>query len=266
MTWIYDLPTLLFGLLCLVTFTILGIVGYYVTGPIVRMLMGPPPGHNQGVDVMIGAVTLLYGLILTLMAVAVWGEATTASTTVSEEAASMRVLHRSLTAYPEPDRSTLRTELGDYTKSVIDDDWPAQRRGVAPPVRNDKLYAFQKTLFAFNPKSEAEKVVHESTLREFDKMIELRSLRLHSIAQGISSLLWAVILVGALLTIMATYFLQLERVLAQLTMTTFVSIVIAIIIFMTASMDHPFQGRFGVGPGAFQINYDWMESRNAAAR
>ncbi|HME49298.1 DUF4239 domain-containing protein [Mycobacterium sp.] len=257
MLWIYDIPTPLFGLLCVVAFAILGIVGYYVTKPIVRMLMGPPPGHNEGVDVIIGAVTLLYGLILALIAVAVWEQFSTADTTVSQEASTLRSLYRDVEMYPEPDRSTLTTPLRDYTKNVIDNEWPAQQRGIVPST-NDQISAFETALYAFNPKSEGEKLIHESTIGEFNKLVELRNQRLHTVTQGIPSSLWAIILIGAVLTIVSTYFLQLERVRAQLTMTSFISVLIAIVIFITAVMDHPFRGGFSVGSDAFQTTYDRM--------
>ena len=258
MLWIYDIPIPLFGLLCVVTFAILGIVGYYVTKPIVRKLMGPPPGHNEGDDVIIGAVTLFYGLVLALIAVAVWTKFSAADDTVSQEASALRSLYRDVETYPEPDRSTLTNQLRDYTKSVIDDEWPAQQRGIVPSSVNEQVTAFETTLFAFNPKTEGEKVIHESAIGEYNKFIELRTLRLDSIRQGIQGSLWAILLIGAVLTIVSTYFLQLKRVLAQLTMTSFVSVMIAIIIVITAVMDHPYRGEFSVGPDAFQEAYSRM--------
>jgi hypothetical protein len=265
MLWIEDIPTPLLGLLCVGAFAILGIGGYYVTKPIVHALMGPPPGHNEGVDVIIGAVTLLYGLILALIAVAVWEQLSAADTAVSQEGSTLRSLYRDVETYPEPDRSTLETQLRDYTKYVIDTEWPAQQRSIVPSGGNDKVAAFETALLAFNPKSEGQRLIHQSAISEFDKMVELRSLRLHAVKEALPSSLWTIILVGAVFTIASTYFLQLGRVRAQLTMTSFVSVLIALIIFVTVDVDHPFQGALSVTPDAFQTNYDWM-SHEAATR
>jgi len=72
MLWIYTLSEPVFGVLCCSVFVVLGILGYFLTKPAVRFLIGPAAAHNKGVDAVIGAVTLLYGLVLALIAVAVW--------------------------------------------------------------------------------------------------------------------------------------------------------------------------------------------------
>ena len=266
MLWIYDLSTPVFGVLCCAAFFILGIVGYFVTRPLVKWLMGPPPGHNEGVDVIIGAVTLLYGLILALIAVAAWEQFAAADNTVGQEAATLRSLYRDVDSYPEPDRTTLTGELQDYTKFVIDVAWPQQQRGIIPTGGTDRISVFEKSLYGFEPKTERARLVDESAIAEFNKMIELRANRLHAVNAGISGSLWAIILIGALITILLTYFLQLERVRAQLTMTSFVTVLIGIVIFMTAAVDHPFRGEVSVGSDAFQQTLELMTSHTTPPR
>jgi len=255
MRWLFILPAPLFLLLCVVAFVILGMVGYYVTKPIVRMLMG---GSFGGTDGIINAVTRLYGLILALMAVAVWQNFQAADASVSKEASALRSLYRDFDEYSEPDRSMLTMQLRDYTKYVIDEEWPAQQRGVFPSSGSGKVSALQRALFALTPKSDRDKLIQESAIGEFRDFSELRALRVQAITEGMPSALWVVILLGAFLTIVSTYFRQLEPVRAQLTMTSFVSAIIAIIIFITAEMDYPFQGQVSVPPDAFRIVYNWM--------
>ncbi len=255
--WIYDLSEPVFGLICCGTFFLVGVAGYFLTRPLVRAIMGPGGGHHQGVEAVIGAVTLLYGLILTLIAVAAWQEFVAAQNTVTQEAATLRSIYSDVDSYPEPDRDVLTAELRAYTKAVIDEEWPMQQRGISPTAALDKLDAFERSLFAFEPTTERAKLVNASAISDFGSMVKLRATRMNTATTGIPATLWATLLTGALLTTLSTYFLQIERVRAQLAMTGFVTLLIAVVVFMTAVVDYPFRGTRGMSitPGAFELVY-----------
>jgi len=50
---------------------------------------------------------------------------------------------------------------------------------------------------------------------------------------------------------MMTWLLVRERRSAELIIVALLSVLIGLIIFLTAAMDNPFRGEFGVGPCAF---------------
>jgi len=258
MLWIYTLSEPVFGVLCCSVFVALGILGYFLTKPVVGFLIGPPAGHNKGVDAVIGAVTLLYGLVLALIAVAVWQQFVAAQNIVASEAATLRSVYRDVDSFAEPERTVLTDQLRDYTRAVIDVEWPQQQRGIVPTGGIDKLAEFEKSLYGFEPGSERVRLVDQSAITEFNRMIEFRVMRLNTVASGIPSTLWATLLIGALITTVTTYFLQLQPVRTQLTMTSFVTLLIGLVVFMTAVVDHPFRGTRGmsVTPEAFQLVYD----------
>lgn len=258
MLWIYDLSEPLFGLICCGSFLLLGILGYFLTRPVVRAIMGPDGGRNQGVDAVIGAVTLLYGLILTLIAVAAWQQWVSAQNTVTQEAATLRSIYSDVDSFPQPHRDTLTGELRDYAKAVIEQEWPMQQSGQSPTAALAELDAFERSLFAFEPTTERAKLVTASAVNEFAEMVKLRATRMNTATTGIPMTLWATLLVGALLTTLSTYFLQIERLSAQLAMTGFVTLLIAVVVFMTAVVDYPFRGTRGmsIAPDAFKLVYE----------
>lgn len=256
--WIYTLPEPVFGLLCCSVFVLLGILGFFLTRPVVRFLVGPSAGHNKGVDAVIGAVTLLYGLVLALIAVAVWQQFVAAQNIVASEAAALRSVYRDVDSFAEPERTVMTDQLRDYTRAVIDVEWPQQQRGIIPTGGIDELAEFEKSLYSFEPRSDRVRLVDQSAINQFNKMIEYRMLRLNTVATGIPATLWATLLIGALITTLTTYFLQLEPVRTQLTMTSLVTLLVGLVVFMTAVVDHPFRGTRGmsVTPEAFQLVYD----------
>ena len=260
MIWLYDLPTWLMGVLIVGAFTALAVVGLYATRGFVRAITGPRPGHNEGVEAYIGASAVFYGIVAGLIAVAAWEQFANYDDKVTEEAGAVAALYRDVATYPEPYGSKLKEELRAYTRAVIDG-WPLLQHGVVPPKPALLLNAFQATFYSFNPKTERDRIIHTSAISEFERMIELRRLRLHDKDVGLPAPLWAVVILGGILTVFLTYFLALERFKVHLTMTIVSGLLVSLLIFMIAAVDHPFRGEVSIGPDSFQLVYDQLESQ-----
>lgn len=259
MLWLYDLPTWLMGLLIVAVFTAFSVGGLYATRRWVIAITGPRPGHNEGVDAYIAAAAVFYGIVAGLIAVAAWGQYASYDDKVTDESGAVAMLYRDIATYPEPYGSRLRGELRDYTHAVIEG-WPLLQHGVVPPQPAALLNAFQATLYSFDPKNERERIIHAAAIEEFERMIELRRLRLHDKDAGLPEAMWAVVIIGGILTILLTYFLALERFRVHLVMTIVSGILVSLLIFMIAAVDHPFRGGVSIGPDSFQLVYDQLEA------
>lgn len=249
------------GLLIVAVFTALSVAGLYASRRFVMAITGPRPGHNEGVDAYIAAAAVFYGIVAGLIAVAAWEQYSSFDDKVSQEAGAVAMLYRDIATYREPYAGTLTKELRAYTRAVIDG-WPLLQHGTVPPQAADLLNAFQTTLYSFEPRTEREKIIHAAALQEFERMIEWRRLRLHDRNAGLPEALWAVVILGGVLTIVLTYFLALERFNVHLAMTVASGILVSLLIFMIAAVDHPFRGGVSIGADAFQLVYDQLESQD----
>jgi hypothetical protein len=263
--WLYDLPTWLMGLLIVVVFTTFSVAGLYATRRMVVAITGPRPGHNEGVDAYIAAAAVFYGIVAGLIAVAAWEQYASYDDKVTQEAGAIATLYRDVATYREPYGSRLSEELRAYTRSVIEG-WPLLQHGVVPPQSAALLNTFQATLYSFEPKNEREQIIHGAAIQEFEHMIELRRLRLHDKDAGLPEALWAVVIIGGILTIFLTYFLALERFRVHLTMTIVSGVLVSLLIFMIAAVDHPFRGGVSIGSGSFQLVYEQLESQGLTTK
>jgi Protein of unknown function (DUF4239) len=128
---------------------------------------------------------VIYGLLLGLLAVATYQNHSDVEKTVSSEASSLAALYRDVTAYPDPIRSELKALLRDYTRYVIDEAWPLQRKGIVPAGAVKKVAAFHARLVAFEPQTKSQEPLHETTLSQFNTFFEYRRTRLYSVTSGI---------------------------------------------------------------------------------
>ena len=256
MLWVYDLPNWLFGALTIGTFLSIGLVGHLATRGWVRSLHDEELTHNDIVGFYLGALTVFYGITLGLLMIAVWTNFSETEGNVGKEAATLSALYHDFSHYPEPIRGKLREGLRDYCYNVINVAWPQQRRGEFPTSNRVILRRVEDALFAFEPATQGQMVLHAEAIRQFNVLREERRLRIQSVTAGLSGDLWALVLIGALMNISVTWFFHVANAAMHIWMTVLLSSLLGLMIFLLAAMDHPFLGKLSVGPDAFQIVYD----------
>jgi hypothetical protein len=256
--WIYDLPTWLFGFLTVAVAVAVGLVGFWATRKWVRRVHGDQHSHNEIVGFYLGAVCLFYGITLGLLAVGTWQVYSDVDTKVGEEASALAALYRDVSNYPDPKRTELQADLREYAHQVIDVAWPQQRRGIVPQNSADIVMAFQTHLASFDPATEGQKILHAEAYRGFDRIVELRRIRLRSVVAGLPGPLWSVVLVGAFLNIAMTWFFDMKSHSMHLWMTVMFSGLLGLLIFLLAAMDNPLRGGISVGPEAFELVYEQL--------
>jgi hypothetical protein len=198
---------------------------------------------------------LFYGITLGLLAVGTWQAYSDLDGKVGEEASALAALYRNVSSFPDPKRAELQADLREYARQVIDVAWPLQRRGIVPQNAAGTLEALQTHLASFEPTTEGQKTRYAETYREFDRIVELRRIRLKSVVAGLPMPLWSVVLVGAFLNIAVTWFFDMRSHSMHFWMTIMFSGLLGMLIFLLAAMDNPFRGDISVGPEAFELVY-----------
>jgi len=213
-------------------------------------------GMNEAVSGTVQAIGVFYGITVGLIAVAVWNTNSNASDRVSKEATSIAVLYRDISSYPSPRREQLRKSLRDYTVYVINEAWPAQRQGLIIPLtqRGTKLMdEFQAELYAFEPLNQGQIAMHSETLRAYNNLLENRRLRIDAVDHGLSGTMWAVIWVGAAISIGVAYLYRIADAWLHATLIFLMAGFLALVLFMITINDKPFYGTASVSPQPYQL-------------
>ena len=212
--------------------------------------------HNEIVGFYLSAVCLFYGITLGLLAVGTWQAYSDVDSKVDEEASVLAALYRNVSTFPDPKRAELQADLREYARQVIDVAWPLQQRGIVPQNTAAIVQAFQTHLASFEPVTESQKTLHAEAYREFDRLVELRRIRLKSVVAGLPAPLWSVVLVGAFLNIAVTWFFDMKSQSMHFWMTVVFSGLLGLLIFLLAAMDNPFRGGISISPEAFELPYN----------
>jgi hypothetical protein len=177
MLWLYEIPTWLLAVLIVGSTVLLALGGLRL---IHRRLNGSVAVNlidNGTVGWFFSGVTVLYGLTLGLLTVATWQNYTTSSGIASQEAASLAVLYRDLSGYPASVGQPLQRQLRTYATNIVQQSWPAQRKGMANDQERVLLTQFQGELLHIEVTSMSQQVLHGQAIETFNKLVELRRPR-----------------------------------------------------------------------------------------
>ena len=202
-------------------------LGTLLIRPWVRRNAANQAGWNTLIGAVYAAYVVFYGITLALIAVSAYQGYVAANQTVGREAAALGTLYRDVSSYPEPIRGELQAMLRDYARYVIEEAWPAQRRGEIPEEGTARTTAFQDRLLSFQPQTRSEEILHAETIGQFG--------------------------VGAMLNAVLTWLFDVDRRIVHLTLAGILSLFVALLVFLIVAMDHPFRGELSVSSEAFQL-------------
>jgi hypothetical protein len=210
-------------------------------------------GVNDAVSGTVQAIGVFYGITVGLIAVGVWNTNSNAGELVSREAASIGALYRDVSSYPTPLREELRAKLREYTVFLIDVAWPEQKQGRMGDLGTQILDDFQAKLYSFEPAGPGQTALHAETLSTYNRLIEYRRLRIDAVSGGLSGIMWAVIWVGAVISIGVAYLYRIEDVKLHSILILLMAGFLAIVLFMIVINDKPFYGAVSVSSDPYKL-------------
>jgi len=148
MTYISHLPPWLYGIIIVGSFVLLAILGLALFQWLIAGRLRLTEEMNNDIIFFASAIAVFYSLTVGLIAVGVWTTYTEVENTVSAEATAIGCFYRDISGYPEPTRTGLQTQVRDYTVFLIEQAWPAQRRGKSTDDATRRLSKLEQELGA----------------------------------------------------------------------------------------------------------------------
>ena len=254
--FLFWLPSWVLGLALLATFVGGGLVALWAVRRWLLPLLRVTYDDAEFASGAVQCALLLYGLIAALIAVGVWERHSQVEDIVSAEATSISALWRDFGGYPEPERSGTREILRGYTVEIIQEAWPMQAQGKTPSMGVQWMNRLQDQIFAFQPATDSQRIVHAEVLRAFNTLVQHRRERVDCVQGRLPGAFWLLLIPGAAVcTLMLTFF-QVGDVRFHALLLTVVSALMAMVLFLIIALDRPFSGMMAIGPDSYQLIYD----------
>ena len=251
--WLYEMSPLRQALVIIAFVEFFSIAGLLLARRYVVPRFHYSEGINDAVSGTVQAIGVFYGITVGLIAVGVWNTNTSSSDLVSREASSIATLFRDCGGYPSPFREELQKRLRDYTVFIINEAWPAQQKG--QEVEHGRLLMddFQNKLYAFSPANPSQVALHSETLKAFNNLLDYRRLRIDAVNSGLSETMWAVIWMGAIISIGVAYFYKIEDPKLHMVLVVLMAGFLAVVLFMIIVNDKPFYGTSSISSNPYKV-------------
>jgi hypothetical protein len=219
--------------------------------------------NNEVAGFKFAVLGVVYAVILGFAVIVVWERFSQAESAVTREAGAIASIYRLSDGLDPEAQARLTERLSDYAKSAVEDEWPRMAQGLESSRTRQTLTAVYQATLAYALGTSRDAVVLAELLDQLDHVTQERRQRLE-LAEGIvPDLVWLVLCLGAIVTLVFTFFFGTRNLLAQSLMTGLLALMIFLALFVAISIDHPFTGPVRVTAESFELVIaDFTEKRS----
>src|SRR5215213_3793180 len=259
--WLHGLPLALGAAFVCACFLVPTLIGSAFLQPIVGRLLQGEKDPNTLVGLLLNAFALYYGVLLALLSIAVFANYDEAKDSVGKEASSIIALYRDVSGYREPIRTSLTETLRRYLDEETGPGWREQHRGQVSAKGMLLVDEFSRQLADFRPdRGAGDDIRHQETLRTFRDFVERRRNRIQASETSIPTVIWYVVLIGAVLNVFVLWLFNLNQT-SHFILSGVLMIFIGLVVYMVAVLDQPFRGAHGLQPDDLVLARQQMNPR-----
>jgi Protein of unknown function (DUF4239) len=218
--------------------------------------------HNDVAGFIYAVLGVSYAVLLGLMLIAVWEQWNAAQDVASDEANELAGIFWFAHALPQPEGRHIQELARSYAEVVVEEEWPLMEQGRSSPKAWDTLDELRGTILGLDPPTGAQQVRYNQVLEQLHALGDARRERLLAASEGLATILWVVLIGGALITIAFTYLFGLDNTVVHTLMVAALAMILSLSLFTVAALDYPFKGDVRIHPAAFeQVLERFQESK-----
>lgn len=244
-----DTQSIILTLAFIVGSTAMSLVGLWLVRK--RVELSVIRSYHEVAGYLLSVIGTLYAVLLGFIVVDSLSKFDHARLLVEEESNGVANVFFLADNFPEKERHEIHIRCLRYVDAVIEEEWKSMRRGEPSPEALYELRALWTTVSRFQPANQNQTSLWEQMLAGMQNIGTNRRLRIIAAKFGLSPVMAAVLIIGATITIMFTYFFGLEKFKAQAVMTVLVSLTLSLNVCLVLLYGYPFRSGISVPPSAF---------------
>lgn len=207
-------------------------------------------------------VGTFYAVLLGLVVFDAMSKFEQADKNVQSEAKAALTVFSLAAQFPESE-AAIRTLVHDYVNDVIQKEWLLAAGGQTSKEASEDLVNLLHVIKAIEPKTQNQQAVYNTLLSEAVSLWDSRLNRDRVSNFGVPPAEWAVLLVGAAITIAFTFFFTTESHGIHLVMRGMVTLLIAMSLYLVLLFGEPFSGDLKVSNAPFRFVLSVIENAYA---
>jgi hypothetical protein len=209
--------------------------------------------NNELVGFTYAVYGLIYGVLLAFTVIVAWERFADTQRLVMHEATVLSEIWRDSEAFPLAVRDGIHKDLIAYAQSVVDDEWPAMAtHGQAHPHTKEVYERLWTHTYHIQPGTKNEEAYLPELLARMNDLSGSRRLRILYSRMEVHSILWLVLLIGAVPTVAYTLLFSNKHAWVQAVNMGSMMLIVMMGLLITLSLQYPFSGNVSIQPDAFQ--------------
>ncbi len=245
--WFESLPTAGSGVVIVGGFVALTVIIGWIIGKLapndVRI------AHNDLAGFILAVIGVVYAVLLAFVAIGVWERFQAAEEHSFEEAGAISTVYRDAGSFS--DSGKIRADLRRYVDDVVSDEWRKMRAGRESAIADRQLERIDADVRSLPVRGPSQQNVQAQMLQSMEVALADRDVRLSEDATGVNGIMWAVLAIGAVLTVGFTYLFGFRHSIMQHLMIGSLGLLIGLVLFLAVALDYPYRGSISVSPEAF---------------
>lgn len=212
--------------------------------------------HHGVAGSFMSIVGTLYAVVLGFIVVDALNTFQKSRVLVETEANSLHDVFHIAGGLPSTEGRKIRGICFEYAKEMINGEWPAMEHGESSQNAHVLMLHLWHEAINFRPNSMQEQNLDAAMIDQMHQIGDARHSRLLAARPAYEPVVWMVLIIGAVVTIVFTYFFGFESLSLQLVMTALVAVVLSLNLVLVALFRCPFSGDVKVSPAPFKVDLD----------
>jgi hypothetical protein len=194
----------------------------------------------------------LEAVLLAFVLISLFDGVSSARSGSYQEADSLVAVYWDANLLPAPASTRIQKLAVSYGQTVLDDEWPAMQGGAAVgDAGKTTLDQLHDAIAAFVPTTYPEEDRQTQLTNDLSSVYQARQQRIAASMTRVNPLIWAALIVGAILSVALTCLFGGEKLLVHVLISSVLAGTVTVLLFATFQLQDPFSGAAHLGPAAF---------------
>ena len=209
--------------------------------------------HHSAGEAMMGVVGTLFSVLLGFMIAFAMERYDNAQMHGEQEANDVASIYWVSQGFSEIDRQRLRDLCRLYVTDVVINEWPKMERGEKIDHGSSAYQELWRAIVMVVAEDSRQGNLQAGLIASMQSLGENRRARILLAQKGLPTVLWGVVILGALITLALSFVFASKYPKVQSFMTVLVATALALNIWLLAAYSSPFSGELKLLPTMFEL-------------
>jgi len=221
---------------------------------------------NDFTGAVVAVIGTTYAVILAFTLSGVWYMFQGAQATEEQEANALTNIYRIATQLQDPNAKAIQEVCVRYADNALHREWPALDSGVMPPEGGELINRLWQLAGQTQAHAQPDAIAAYQLMEELRGLTQYRRLRVMQGRESLPTILWAVLVLGGVITVAAACFFGVPNFRFHVLQVLVLSFLISLILVAIADIDRPYQGVVRVDPHGFEFALGTFQQEAGAAK